>query len=186
LSNINKTFEGKEVNCALFVSEKCAYFILLLFVMIAIPIVISGVATYKRNFIWKGEITLWEDVVRKTPKKAMGYNNLGVAYKKAELLDKALREYRKALKLQPDYPEAHYNLANIYNIKGHLQEAIDEYSKALRLKPDYAEVYNNLGIVYGKKGWFDMAIEEFKRALVFEPHYIDARYNLALTYPIFS
>jgi hypothetical protein len=39
-----------------------------------------GVATYQRNQVWQSEITLWEDVTKKSPRKARPYDELGLAY----------------------------------------------------------------------------------------------------------
>ena len=49
-------------------------------ILFLIIIVLTGV-TYARNTVWGDEITLWQDVVNKSPNKARGHNNLGVAYK---------------------------------------------------------------------------------------------------------
>ena len=54
-------------------------------------------------------------------------------------LDEAVACYRRALKLKPDYAEAHYNLGNALQDQGKLDEAVDCYRRAVELKPDYAE-----------------------------------------------
>ncbi|MGC2063418.1 MAG: hypothetical protein WA610_10585, partial [Thermodesulfovibrionales bacterium] len=36
-------------------------------------------ATFARNTLWKDKVSLWEDVVRKSPYSSRGYNNLGIA-----------------------------------------------------------------------------------------------------------
>ncbi|MEE9613495.1 MAG: hypothetical protein V3W31_00895, partial [Thermodesulfobacteriota bacterium] len=40
-------------------------------------------ASYRRNGVWKDSVTLWTDVVGKSPDKARGHNNLGRAYQLA-------------------------------------------------------------------------------------------------------
>jgi tetratricopeptide (TPR) repeat protein len=45
---------------------------------------------------------------------AEAHNNLGVIYSSKELTDKAVMEFRKAIKLDPDYASPYYNLAKIY------------------------------------------------------------------------
>ena len=51
-----------------------------------------------------------------------------------------------ALRLSPDYAEAHGNLGVVLAQKGHRDEAIVHYTEALRLKPDLAPALNNLGV----------------------------------------
>ena len=49
-----------------------------------------------------------------------------------------------ALRLKPDYAEAHGNLGATLCQEGRLDEAINHLQEAIRLKPDYAEARNNL------------------------------------------
>ena len=60
-------------------------------------------------------------------------------------LDEAVAEFRAAIRLQPDYAEAHYNLGNALAAQGKRDEAVAEYRTAIRLKPDYAKAHCNLG-----------------------------------------
>ena len=115
-----------------------------------ITVVFAG-AAYQRNTVWQNEVSLWEDIVRKSPNKARGHNNLGAAYGSKGLTDKAIEHFQIALRLKPDLAEVHNNLGNAYVEKGMLNEAIQAYRRALWLKPDYAEAYNNLGVAYDKK-----------------------------------
>jgi tetratricopeptide (TPR) repeat protein len=139
-------------------------------------------AAYNRNFVWKDEITLWEDVVGKSPDKARGYNNLGVAYKENDLPDKALQGYKKAIRLKLDYAEAHNNLGSAYYEQGLIDEAIVEYKEALRHRPDNSKAHNNLGSAYYKKGRIDEAIVEYKEALNLKPDFAMVHNNLGSAY----
>jgi tetratricopeptide (TPR) repeat protein len=51
----------------------------------------------------------------------------------------------EALRLKPDYAEAHHELGNALQAKGRLIDAVGEYHAALKLKPDYAEANKSLG-----------------------------------------
>jgi Flp pilus assembly protein TadD len=76
------------------------------------------------------------------------HNNLGILYKRKGLLEKAIEEYKEALRLKPDYAEAHNNLGMAYREKGLFKEAERAYREAIRLKSDLGEAHFNLGILY--------------------------------------
>jgi tetratricopeptide (TPR) repeat protein len=141
--------------------------------------VIFSVASYMRNSTWGSKISLWEDVIQKSPLNWRGHYNLGLAY---GLTDQAIEQYQIALRLKPDYEEAHNNLGNAYASRGLLDEAIEQYQIALRLKPDYEKGYNNLGNAYASKGLLDQAIEQFKIALRLKPDFEEAHHNLGNAY----
>jgi Flp pilus assembly protein TadD len=50
----------------------------------------------------------------------------------------------EALRIRPDYPEAHNCLGIICAQLGHLDEARTHWEKALQLNPDYATARENL------------------------------------------
>jgi hypothetical protein len=69
---------------------------------------------------------------------------LSITLKELGRLEEAEVSYRKAIKLKPDYAEAHNNLGNTLKELGRLEEAEVSYRKAIKLKPDYAGAYYNL------------------------------------------
>jgi tetratricopeptide (TPR) repeat protein len=141
-----------------------------------------SLAAYNRNWVWKDGITLWEDVVRKSPEKARGHHNLGNAYNKRDLLDKAIAQYEETIRLRYYHPNAHNNLGVAYYKQGLTDEAIREYKEELRLRPDNAEAYYNLGFAYYKQGLTDEAIAEYKKALRLKPDIPEVHYNLGFAY----
>lgn len=145
---------------------------------------ISGLAlaTYQRNSVWQNKMTLWQDVIQKSPNKARGYSNLGSVFETQGQLDEAAKNYQTALKLQPDYMQAHNNLGNIFVAQGHLDEAIKEYLAALALDPNVAQIHYDLGIAYAQKERIEEAIKEYKKALEIRPHYPKAHNNLGIIY----
>jgi tetratricopeptide (TPR) repeat protein len=105
--------------------------------------------------VWKDNLTLWLDTVKKSPDSHIVHLNLGLAYKEAGKLDEAALEYKKALEIKPDYGAAHNNLGIIHDLQGRLDEAAGEYRKALELNPSLVIAHNNLGVIYFKQGRLD-------------------------------
>jgi len=121
--------------------------------------------TYSRNLVWKTEVSLWEDAVKKAPLKARAHYTLGVYYFREHRNKEALREYELSLKLKPEYPEAYYRLGEYYFASGAIDRAIYNYKKALDLNPDFFEAYVNLGSAYMGSGQHRDAAICFKNAL---------------------
>jgi len=76
-----------------------------------------AIATVDRNRVYFDQVTFWSDAARKSPKKARTHNNLGFALYEAGDLDRALREFRTALLLDPQSTSASENLRRVWKIK---------------------------------------------------------------------
>lgn len=63
----------------------------------------------------------------------LAYNGLGFAYFAQEQYDLAIRNYKEALKRQPDYVTALNNLAHAYERKKLNAQALENYEKVLKL-----------------------------------------------------
>ena len=70
---------------------------------------------------------------------------------------------RKAVELQPELADAHYNLAIVLTVKKQFNEAISEYEKVLAIQPDHADARNNLGHMLLDRGQLTEAVEQFRR-----------------------
>ncbi|MGD0016050.1 MAG: tetratricopeptide repeat protein [Verrucomicrobiia bacterium] len=106
------------------------------------------------------------------------HNGLGNTLLRSGKVTEAMQHYEQALRLNPDYPEAHYNLGFALAQAGKVQEAIEHYEQALRIKPDYADVHNSLGIALAHAGRMQEAIGHWEQALRFKPDLAEAHYNL--------
>jgi tetratricopeptide (TPR) repeat protein len=151
----------------------------LLILMVVLPL---SAATHNRNLVWGSDVTLWKDVVRKSPNKARGHYNLGHAYHQQGQLTDAIKEYKAALQFKPDHPGTHNNLGLAYYNQGRLEDAMMEYSTALQLKPDFPDAHLNLGLVYYNQRRVDEAIREYDIALQLKPDHPGVHNNLGLVY----
>jgi len=146
-------------------------------------IIILSVAAYNRNNVWKDDIVLWKDVIKKSPKKARPYHELGLAYFNRGMLDKAIPEFETAVRLSPDYVMAHNNLSVVYFKLRMFDEAIREIQITLMLSgTENAEAYGNIGAIYLLKGLTDKAIEYLEHALELNPDHASAHHNLGIAY----
>ena len=82
----------------------------------------------------------------------------------------AIAEFQAAVRLRPDYADAHNNLGNaLAETPGRLPEAVAEYQAALRIEPDHPKAHINLGDALAKSGRLPEAIVEYEAALRIRP-----------------
>lgn len=79
--------------------------------------------------------------------------------------DKAKAQYKKALRLVPDYSDAHYFLATIQMEEGDLKDALQSLKQAVRYGSPYPRASLALGKVYLEMGKRDKALASFRECL---------------------
>jgi Tetratricopeptide repeat len=93
-----------------------------------------------------------------------------------------VRQYREAVRVDPNYAEAYYNLALTLKDQEQVDEAIATYREALRIRPDFFEARFNLGSLLRRQGLVPEALEAFEIAVGQHPDHTEAHYRLGLCY----
>ena len=89
----------------------------------------------------------------------------------------------KAIDLNPNYSEAHFNLGVTLQKQGKFKKAEESFRKVVALNPDYAaEAQFKLGFVLQKQGELKRAIESYTKAIKLKLDYAEAYNNLGNTY----
>jgi tetratricopeptide (TPR) repeat protein len=97
-------------------------------------------------------------------------------------LSQAIEDYQKAVDINPQYTEAHYNMGNTYEKQGNLPQAIASYTKALETNPKYSAAYCNRGNVYQSQGNFQQALDDYNRAIEINPNFAGVYSNRGNVY----
>jgi serine/threonine-protein kinase len=90
-------------------------------------------------------------------------------------------EFKRAIKLNPNYATAHHWYGHFLSIQGRLDEGLEEMGKAQTLDPLSPQITTSVGEVFWYKGQYDEAIEQLRRALEMDPNLPDANWLLTLT-----
>jgi rhomboid protease GluP len=126
---------------------------------------------------------IFEDVIGKHPPTADGQKLLAAnqmlladLYAKQKLYPDAIKNYQQALRLVPDFAEAHNNLAWLYATCDDPKyrdpkAALDHAQQAVKLTEwKEGESIDTLAEAYYVNGDYQQAVEVQKRALALEPH----------------
>jgi tetratricopeptide (TPR) repeat protein len=147
-----------------------------------------GICAHQQVSFWNNSFTLSSHAIEVTQNNYVAYNSRGASYNSIGRYQDAIEDYKQAIRINPDYAEAHYNLGIAYGELGRNQQAIDSFKQAIRLKQaarfklGLAEAHYNLGIIYGKLGRDQEAIESFKQAIKIKPDYAEAHCILGAAY----
>jgi tetratricopeptide (TPR) repeat protein len=96
---------------------------------------------------WQNSGTLFERAIDVTEDNYVAEYNLGNYLMNSRRGSEAIPHFEAALRVKPDYPEAHSNLGMVLgNIPGRMPEAISHFEAAVRLKPDLLPAQYNLAI----------------------------------------
>lgn len=158
-----------------FLYSKSNYLAYFLFIII---IGSNSILTYQRNKVWKNELSLWNDVVSKSPNKARPYLNRGVANWELENWSEAMSDYNQAVKLNPKYFASAYCNLGVAQSKFNLwDKSIYNFTKAIKINPSYFEAFEGRGIAYGNLNQIEKAIADFNAAIQFQPNNALYYYN---------
>ena len=100
--------------------------------------------------------------VEELPEEAVDHYKKGIAHQNRREFEKAVAEYEQAVKIYPNYSDAHYNLGKIYYQQNLTSHAANEFKKALlnpyNSKPELC--YVELGNIYFENFLYDEAAAE--------------------------
>jgi tetratricopeptide (TPR) repeat protein len=102
-------------------------------------------------------------------KLANEHLKIGNIYIDLRLLDEAIDEFQKALRLAPTFADIITQLGIAYREKGQHDEAIRHFNHAKEVRPAYMPPRIHLGLTYYSRGFYGLAEEEWREALRIDP-----------------
>ncbi len=139
---------------------------ILLLMLLTIP---YGVAAYMRNSVWKTELSLWTDSIKKSPNKCRPYYNRGTVLLNENKYGKALNDLNRAIEIDPTYAEAYSNRGFIFSKQGEYDKAVNDFNKVIQLRSGFLNVYFNRGTALMNEGKYTEAISDFTKAIQLKP-----------------
>ena len=119
-----------------------------------------------------------QHLINDFPNEPLLFNISGACYSEIGPIESAINSFEKALALNPDYAEAHYNLGVAFQRTNQLDNAVECYEKSITLKHAYPTAHNNLGVIMLERSQLDSAVKSFEWAVAYSPEYAEAHNNL--------
>jgi len=128
---------------------------------------------------WRNSLTLLQRVVQVEPGSFMARVMLGNALLERRQLDGALRAYRAALRLRPDYPDGWERAGAVLIEQGKPAEATPYLLKAIELAPAWPEPQRRLALALLRQGRNDEARAAYQKLVPLMPATADGCRDLA-------
>lgn len=149
--------------------------------LLAVLVVGYAARTVSRNRDWRDGRTIYEATLRFAPESARIHTNLGRVFWMAGDSAAAVREFTRAIELEPNdrqTADAYNNRGIIYTQANRPGEAIAEFRRAIELSPRNPALYVNLSIALQNAGRTDEGRRALEDALALDPNNAIAHSNL--------
>ena len=88
--------------------------------------------------------------------------------------EKALKDFSRAIDIDPSRADAYVGRANTLSTLGRYEEALSDYNRAIEIDPELANAYANRGSAHSQTGQYKKAIADYEKALELDPEIDDA------------
>jgi tetratricopeptide (TPR) repeat protein len=148
-------------------------------------VVTLTVGTISRNTVWKDHLTLWSDVIKKSPGLARPLINRASAHASRSDWELALNDNERAIEISPMFDLAWVGRGLARLNTGNSKEAISDFTEGGQralTNEVLASCYRNRAAAWSASGNPARAIADYKRAIGYEPSDVYSRFNLANAY----
>ncbi|KOP23294.1 hypothetical protein AMR41_26775 [Hapalosiphon sp. MRB220] len=121
------------------------------------------------NLLNQGDLAGAEEnlrkLIKKYPKDAFGYFQLGNVLSRQKKNDEAMKQYQEAIRLDSKYALAYNGMGLVFANQEQWEDAIAQYNKALAINPNYGDALTNLAQAQWESGKKEEAIASLEKAL---------------------
>ena len=140
-----------------------------------------GTALIRLGEVEKGQVLI--DQILREGETAEAHILLGTAYLMVRDVAGALKEFERAVELNPTLPTAQSHLAKTLRDMGRVDEAQVHFRKELETNPhDFDSLLYTGVYLYKREQNYEEALERFEHALRIRPGTLELRFQIALVY----
>jgi len=123
-----------------------------------------------------------EALKKNYPNEPLIFNINGACFAGLGQLDSAIKCYKKAISISPNYADAHNNLGNTLKRVGELGKAVISLDKALDINPNHLDANYNLGSTLRELGKFKASIQNYQKVINIKPNHFEAHFFIGVSY----
>ena len=136
----------------------------------------TGLSYHQQGNIARAE-TYYQEVLKLDRKNFHATYLLGLMAAQTGRHDQAVELIARAIAIDPNLPDAHYNRGNSLLALQRLDQALKSYDRAVALEPGYLEAWANRGSVLLALARFDQALVSYDKVIGLKPNEPAAHYN---------
>ena len=121
-------------------------------------------ATVARNATYADDVAIYADAAAKRPNNARVLMNLGSTLARRGEYAAARETLERALLINPDYDDAHYNLGVVYLREGRVADATRHFAAATKSQRDWPQLYATVADLLAQDGHHGPAREMYAKA----------------------
>lgn len=131
----------------------------------------DAVRTFKSGDV-AGAIVGLNQAVQADPTNDVAFYQRGLLRaEKASQPEEAIKDFEKAVELNPEVALYHYHLGKVHSRLKHWPQAINAFSKAIEKNANHGESHFELGVGLQAQAQFDRAQEEYIQAIKLKPRF---------------
>jgi Flp pilus assembly protein TadD len=130
--------------------------------------------------VWDGNEHLWSHALEQAPGSSQLHEFMGTTLAEQGKLDRAIAEFREALRIRPHYVDAICDLGLALDRRGDTDAGLAYLRQAARMRPGDARSRLNLGAALVRQGQVDEAVALYRQALRIRPDFPNLHFNLGV------
>lgn len=134
---------------------------------------------------YRGAIASFERAIALRPKYVEAENNIGLAWRELNDLDKARTAFETAIEWQgtpPSDAQPFLNLGKLYGYQHQPEKAVEYLQRAAELAPNNPTIHEELSHIYAARPDLTKAQEELEKAIALAPNVSSLHYQLGQLY----
>ncbi len=125
---------------------------------------------------------LFTELARKYSHDERAHNILGGFLFGQQEWQEAIKEYEKAIAINPEFSQSYNQLGYAYRFLGKYDDAAAAFQKYIKVLPDDPNPYDSYAELLLKMGKYDESIENYRKALAVNPNFVASHVGIATCY----